>query len=304
MEKTDWSIKGYWEWYEREDFLFTYNDEEKQRHEINEANSKLVFQPKFIPFYPELLELGLTYLECLLYWFISFYLKAWDKFYFTNEQLWSIFWCSEKTVSNSIIKLEKIWLIKNKYRQKANWWKIRFIQIEENVNLGIDQSTKKWIWNPQKCDDNNNKIKNNKIDSSKEESNIYSPKAENEVLVLNRSTYLNNIWAFAEIEHPQAPVEELNFYRKDDPYVQSMMKNKNFDKNNQDAIIKLSKLWYNWDTLKTVCAFIVQDDFWSKQIRSLSKLLKKNPDWVMYIDVMIDKIKQRKPKVIDLDNLY
>jgi hypothetical protein len=36
----------------------------------------------------------------------------------------------------------------------------------------------------------------------------------------------------------------------------------------------------------------------------LSKLLKKNPDWVMYIDVMIDKIKQWKPKVIDLDSLY
>lgn len=139
---------------------------------------------------------------------------------------------------------------------------------------------------------------NNKI-------NTYSWETEKRnFLIMNESTYLNNIGEFAEIEHPQAPVEELNFYRKEDPYVQSMMKNKNFNKNNQDAIIKLNKLWYNWDTLKTVCAFIVQDDFWSKQIRSLSKLLKKNPDWVMYIDVMIDKIKQWKPKVIDLDSLY
>ncbi len=291
MEKRDGSIKSYGDDYEREDFLFTYNDEEKQRHEINEANAKLVFQPKFIPFYPELLELGLTYLECLLYWFINFYLKAWDKFYFTNEQLWSIFGCSEKTVSNSIIKLEKIWLIKNKYRQKANWWKIRFIQIEENVNLGIDQSTKKWIWNPQKGDDNNNKINNNKIDSSKEESNIHSLK--NEICIKNEE--------FAEIEHPQAPVAKekltvIEFYNWDDPYVISMMKNSNFEKNNIEAINKLLKKGYTRETIQTVCNFIKQDDFWSKQIRSLPKLLKKNPDWVMYIDVMIDKIKQRKPR--------
>lgn len=286
MEKIDWSIKSYWDNYEREDFLFTYNDEEKQRHEINEANAKLVFQPKFIPFYPELLELGLTYLECLLYWFISFYLKAWDKFYFTNEQLWSIFGCSEKTISNSIIKLEKIWLIKNKYRQKANWWKIRFIQIEENVNLGIDQSTKKWIWSPQKGDDNNNKINNNKIDSSKEESNIYSPEE-------NFSIKNFDEW---EIEHPQAPVEWLGFYDFEDPYVQSMMKNKNFWNNNWKSLQKLMKKWYTIETIKTVCAFIKQDDFWCKNIRSLNKLLDKNKDWVMYIDVMIDKIKQWKPR--------
>ena len=64
------------------------------------------------------------------------------------------------------------------------------------------------------------------------------------------------------------------------------------------------KKWYTMETIKTVCAFIRQDNFWCKNIRSLSKLLDKNKDWVMYIDVMIDKIKQRKPKVIDLDNLY
>jgi hypothetical protein len=57
-----------------------------------------------------------------------------------------------------------------------------------------------------------------------------------------------------------------------------MMKNKSFKKNNIEAFDKLIKKGYTQETIQTVLRFIKQDDFWSKQIRSLSKLLKKNPD--------------------------
>jgi hypothetical protein len=35
---------------------FTYPEEEKQENEIAKANSKLVYSPKFIPLYPNLLD--------------------------------------------------------------------------------------------------------------------------------------------------------------------------------------------------------------------------------------------------------
>jgi hypothetical protein len=70
----------------------------------------------------------------------------------------------------------------------------------------------------------------------------------------------------------------IEFYNWEDPYVISMMKNTNFERNNIEAINKLLKKGYTRETIQTVCNFIKQDEFWSKQIRSLPKLLKKNPD--------------------------
>ena len=140
---------------------------------------------------------------------------------------------------------------------------------------------------------------NRAIDKDREDNNsidIYSPWEKFDDLNSNLSVT-------AEIEHPQAPVEWLGFYDFDDPYVQSMMKNKNFWSNNWKSLQKLMKKWYNMETIKTVCAFIRQDEFWCKNIRSLSKLLEKNKDWVMYIDVMIDKIRQWKPKIIHIDEI-
>ena len=46
--------------------LFTYSEEEKQDIEINKANSKLLYSPKFIAVYPHLLD-ELTLTEALLF---------------------------------------------------------------------------------------------------------------------------------------------------------------------------------------------------------------------------------------------
>jgi hypothetical protein len=43
-----------------------YNEEKEQDSKINKANAELVFKPKFIPVYPELLEI-LTPMEVILY---------------------------------------------------------------------------------------------------------------------------------------------------------------------------------------------------------------------------------------------
>ena len=67
--------------------LITYSEEEKQENEINKANAKLVFSPKYIPIYPQLLDI-LTLTEAIIYGFINFYTSSGqNRFYFTNDQL-------------------------------------------------------------------------------------------------------------------------------------------------------------------------------------------------------------------------
>lgn len=53
------------------------------------------------------------------------------------------------------------------------------------------------------------------------------------------------------------------------------------------------KTWIG--TFETILKFCLVDDFWKNQILSIAKLNKKNKDWAYYYDVMIDKIRERKP---------
>ena len=63
-----------------------------------------------------------------------------------------------------------------------------------------------------------------------------------------------------------------------------------------EKIIK--QIWL--ETFTTILSFIKQDDFRSKQILSIAKLNRKNSDGVPYYVVIMDKIKQYKPKVISI----
>lgn len=163
MLKTDWSITSqYWDW-TREDFLFTYDEEEKQNNEVNKNNASLILNPKFIPVSPIMIRWGYSYLEAILYWFIDFFLCYNEKFYCTNEQLWEMLWVSEKTISLAIKRLIDDWLIAVSYKIKSWGGKIRFLK---NVNSDF---TKMYSQTLQKGKGIYNKIienKNNNISSS------------------------------------------------------------------------------------------------------------------------------------------
>jgi hypothetical protein len=56
MERTDISIIEQKEDCFVENMTFTYSEEERIENTINRENAKLLFKPKFIPFYCSLLE--------------------------------------------------------------------------------------------------------------------------------------------------------------------------------------------------------------------------------------------------------
>lgn len=123
MEQS-WSIIDW----NAEHFLFSYSEEERQNNEINKANASLVFSPKYIILHTQLLD-HLTLTEATLFWFIEYYLwsEKWKRFYFTNKQLAEVIRCSERTISEWVTKMEKMWYITTSRKVKAGWWQIRFV---------------------------------------------------------------------------------------------------------------------------------------------------------------------------------
>lgn len=141
------------------DVLLTYSEEERQQNEINKENAKLVFSPKFIPFYPKLLDSDLSFLGCLLFGFIDFYLGISEnkRFYFTNEQMAMMFKCSESSINNSMKILEDVGLIKRHQKVRAGGGTIRFVEISQSEYEKTNTLT------VRKLTANKNKINNNKI---------------------------------------------------------------------------------------------------------------------------------------------
>lgn len=214
MEKTNWSIiSNFWEW-TREDFLFTYDEEEKQQNEINKNNSQLSLRPKFVPVDCVWLKwLGLNPTDKQLYWFIDFFLCYNEKFYCTNEQLADLFevWCS--TISASISKLEKKWMIELHYKIKSWGWKLRFIHL---TSKNWKSSTSKiWKSDFQNLEGIENKLIENNInicpenakntdisrydvgfdpDISKERKEKVAPKEKKESITSNYSEEFEEFW--------------------------------------------------------------------------------------------------------------
>jgi hypothetical protein len=145
-----------------QDMLITYSEEDQQQHKINKANASLVFSPKFIPIYPELLD-RLTYTEAAIFGFIDFIKSnSSARFYYTNEQLGEICRCSPDTASRAMSKLVKVGLIKTSRKIKSGGGQIRFVtDISYKSDSTISTSRTR-----QKLQTNKNKIKENKINNS------------------------------------------------------------------------------------------------------------------------------------------
>lgn len=208
MEKAG-EITNQMDWYEERQIMFTYSEEEKQDNQINRANAKLVFSPKFIPIYPELLK-SLTPLECMLFGFIDFYKSGCsDRFYFTNKQLATMLHHSEDWVSRSMSKLEKLGYIKTSRVVKAGGWQIRYIN---DILFPLDpakptsQTRQNLQTNKNTLNNNTNYIKYNYSDKEK----LPSTPSKNGSDLININTTL----APASIEWVRDDVELVAKYGK------------------------------------------------------------------------------------------
>lgn len=295
MKQTGWEISYEGDWFEVNETLFTYSEEEQEENRIAKNNAALVLRPKFIPLYPILLQRGYSLLEAGILWFVDFFLQNNSRFYCTNEQLAELFNCSEPTVSSAIKSLEKRWDIKVHRKPKANGGLIRFLTLE-NQKIWFSEIKKfDWIYN---------NIIDNKISISNDIDNISIPQEKNLIPVKQKT----HIAVVEETPLPGPLPEEVETFLKDSyekypstRYQIDKQGNKYFTTTIKD--LEKLDLEYGRENVRAVLRFIKQDDFRCKQIQSIGKLRKKNKDWIPYIVVIMDKILQNKPKIMDLDNM-
>lgn len=139
-------------------------------NENEQNNDSLVLRPKFIPVYPWMMR-NYSYLECIVYGFIDFFLANNNQFYCTDEQLAEILWTSTKSISRSIATLKKWNLIETEQKWKQKWWTFRVIKLKQaewtkmsDCNPPMDKNVH--TGNGQKCPSIKNNILSNKLDNT------------------------------------------------------------------------------------------------------------------------------------------
>jgi hypothetical protein len=249
----------------------------EQNQEVLENNSKLIYSPKFIPFYPELTNLGLSTIAILIYGFIDFYLSTSpeNKFYFSNEQLIDLFKIGRTTLIKAIKELTEKNLIITNYSIKQGGGKIRFIQLcskekfflseKENFNLdGQIKETqrskselltfKKRTSDVQKMNENNNNINKN---------NIYIKEKKKIIKEKKKRENLNN----SNLQEIQEIVNYYNqiFNKKTKSFI-------SFEKN-----FLFWRQTYTVEEIKQAIKNAKQDKFWSDKLTLTILFRQKNP---------------------------
>lgn len=128
MEKTNWSITSEYMGWTREQFLFTYNEEERQQNEVNKNNAWLVHRADFYPVYTQFLFLDVNATELMILSYLYYWTKNWGWIYTKNEDLAFIARSSISTVTRTLKELVKKWYI-NVDEKKLRMWTDRKMQV-------------------------------------------------------------------------------------------------------------------------------------------------------------------------------
>lgn len=221
-------------------------------------------------------------------------------------------WITRRGVEKVLIRLIEKWLIERMERNVNN---VKFVDYFTK-SLGFEQSsqgTEKNTLPPEENDEiseqssqgdgtkfpSYNSVYNSNIYSSNEEytssPKISYLKISNDRIIKTTQpldSLPSEVVSFLWDSYEKYSTVKYQIDKKQWKYIDETMKDYNY----------LCKEYWE-ETVKTVLAYIKQDDFRKNQIQSISKLRKKNKDWIPYIVVMMEKIQNRKPKVIDLDNM-
>lgn len=333
MIKTEWTITSQWDGYTREDMLFTYNEQDKQEIAFNkfikeqEENSYSYFIIK-----EEQLCMWMTEAESILFNFIDGYTQANRWFRYSTQQIMKKLHRWKNKVVDTIKKLQEVWFISKDIKKDRYWQWIRLLKTtskyQECLNYYRDtmkclwgglkikqplfenQTTVVWKTNTSNIYSN---IWSNINSSSNEEEDIYIPEEGNEsvknfLAVPGEKKEKSSAKKERKEITLALPTEEYKFV---DDFIDinnwqiryQLKTNPDYFKKQYSAVDKLVSMWFSLTDIQTVLNYVKQDDFWSKNILSVEKLLRKNKEWVPYVIVMAEAIKNYRPKAIDLDAL-
>lgn len=140
MEKTNWSIiSNYWEW-TREDFLFTYSEEEKQEIRFNKmvVEQEIKWYSYFL-IYEQQLILWFSEPEAIMFNFIDWYTKAWKLFWYSIPQIckkthrWR-----DKVINTIKVLIDKWYVVEHPWKDRY-WRNRRFLSTTTKYNSELSK---------------------------------------------------------------------------------------------------------------------------------------------------------------------
>lgn len=177
-------------------------------------------------------------------------------------------------------------------------WNKNAVKTFENISKQMKTDENSW-WQIKQKNKNKNKSKNkNNIDIYKQEYHINEEKKEKKENLIKEKkeiTLKKNLNEYSFVNRFIDPSNPSIAYQ--------LKKDKDYLLKQYAEIDKLNKDWYDNATIQIVLEYIKQDEFRSKNILSIRKLREKDKNWIPYIVRMIEKIKNFKPTIVDLDAL-
>lgn len=170
MIKTDWSITSQcWNW-TREDFLFTYSEEEKQENAVNKNNAWLIFYADYYPRYNSLLKLDTTLEEDIVISFLYYWTKSWKYIYVKNEDLALLIKWSVATATRVVKSLVDKWYIDIKIKRIIWAWTDRKLRLNPTKIILISQINQNDVSETSNWGVIKEYIENNKINKGNQNS--------------------------------------------------------------------------------------------------------------------------------------
>lgn len=156
MEKTNWSITSEYMGWTKEEFLFTYSEEEKQQNEVNKNNAWLIYEADFYPLYTDFLKLDINATELIIISYLYYWTKKGKRIYTKNEDLAVLTKTSTATITRTLKNLVDKWYIS---------------VVEKKLRIGTDRKMQvttpliKMISAGNQNDESYNNNKNNKTNN-------------------------------------------------------------------------------------------------------------------------------------------
>lgn len=121
MEKTNWSITSEYMGWTKQEFLFTYNESEREENEVNKNNAWLLYEADFYPLYTDFLSLDITWTELIVISYLYYWTKNGRWIYTNNELLARLTKTSTATITRTLKNLVDKGYINVNLKKTMNW---------------------------------------------------------------------------------------------------------------------------------------------------------------------------------------
>ena len=112
----------------KEEFLFTYDESEKEENEVNKNNAWLIYEADFYPLYTDFLKLDINATELIVISYLYYWTKKGKRIYTKNEDLAVLTKTSTATITRTIKNLVDKWYI-SVVEKKLKIWTDRRMQV-------------------------------------------------------------------------------------------------------------------------------------------------------------------------------